>query len=101
MVKANPELVVAMLATASIGAIWSSCSPDFGFKGVMDRFGQIQPKVLFTADGYTYNGKPLDSLGRVSQVAHEIEAIEQVVRQVKGVASVDSQIIHVDPPYMG
>ncbi len=73
------ETVVAMLATASLGAIWSSCSPDFGFKGVMDRFGQIQPKVLFTADGYTYNGKDLDSLGRVSQVAQEIEAIEHVV----------------------
>ncbi len=73
------ETVVAMLAATSIGAIWSSCSPDFGFKGVMDRFGQIQPKVLFTADGYTYNGKDLDSLDRVSQVAHEIEAIEHVV----------------------
>ncbi len=73
------ETVVAMLAATSMGAIWSSCSPDFGFKGVMDRFGQIEPKVLFTADGYTYNGKDLDSLGRVSQVAHEIDAIEHVV----------------------
>ncbi len=73
------ETVVAMLVATSLGAIWSSCSPDFGFKGVMDRFGQIQPKVLFTADGYTYNGKDLDSLDRVSQVAREIEAIERVV----------------------
>ena len=73
------ETVVAMLAATSLGAIWSSCSPDFGFKGVMDRFGQIEPKVLFTADGYTYHGKNLDSLDRVSQVAHEIEAIEHVV----------------------
>ncbi|WP_089717503.1 acetoacetate--CoA ligase [Candidatus Entotheonella palauensis] len=73
------ETVVAMLAATSMGAIWSSCSPDFGFKGVMDRFGQIQPKVLFTADGYTYNGKDLDSLDRVSQVAHAIDAIEHVV----------------------
>jgi acetoacetyl-CoA synthetase len=73
------EAVVAMLAATSLGAIWSSCSPDFGFKGVMDRFGQIEPKVLFTADGYTYNGKEVDSLDRVSQVAHEIEAIEHVV----------------------
>ena len=73
------ETVVAMLAAASMGAIWSSCSPDFGFKGVMDRFGQIAPKVLFTADGYAYNGRDLDSLGRVAQVAQEIEAIERVV----------------------
>jgi acetoacetyl-CoA synthetase len=73
------ETVVAMLAATSLGAIWSSCSPDFGFKGVMDRFGQIEPKVLFTTDGYTYNGKDLNALDRVSQVAREIEAIEHVV----------------------
>lgn len=47
-----------MLAATSIGAIWSSCSPDFGIKGVLDRFGQIRPRVLFTANGYYYNGKP-------------------------------------------
>jgi acetoacetyl-CoA synthetase len=70
------ETVVAMLATTSLGAIWSSCSPDFGFKGVMDRFGQIEPKVLFAVDGYAYNGKTLDVLDRVSQVAQEIQAIE-------------------------
>ena len=52
--------VIAMLATASIGAIWSSCSPDFGIKGVLDRFGQIRPKVVFTADGYRFKGKPVD-----------------------------------------
>jgi acetoacetyl-CoA synthetase len=73
------ETVIAMLAATSLGAIWSSCSPDFGFKGVMDRFGQIEPKVLFTADGYTYNGKALDSLNRVSQVANDIAAIQHVV----------------------
>ena len=55
-----PEAVVAMLATASIGAVWSSCSPDFGISGVLDRFGQIAPKVLFTADGYAYAGKRID-----------------------------------------
>ena len=51
-----PEAVIAMLATTSIGAVWSSCSPDFGFQGVLDRFGQIQPKVLIAVNGYNYNG---------------------------------------------
>ena len=73
------ETVVAMLAAASMGAIWSSCSPDFGFKGVMDRFGQIEPKVLVTADGYFYNGKTFDSLGRVAEVSREISSIERIV----------------------
>ena len=73
------ETVVAMLAATSLGAIWSSCSPDFGFKGVMDRFGQIEPKVLVTADGYFYNGKPFDSLGRAAEVAREIPAVERIV----------------------
>ncbi|MCB0358196.1 MAG: acetoacetate--CoA ligase [Bdellovibrionales bacterium] len=74
-----PETVIAMLAAASIGAIWSSCSPDFGFKGVMDRFGQIAPKVLFAADGYRYNQKPIDCLERVRQVGAAIPAIETIV----------------------
>src|ERR1700752_5365704 len=56
-----PEATAAMLATASLGAVWSSCSPDFGVQGVLDRFGQIEPKVLFCADGYIYNGKEFDS----------------------------------------
>ena len=57
---------------ASIGAIWSSCSPDFGIKGVLDRFGQIRPKVLFTADGYFFKGKPLDSLARIADILSQI-----------------------------
>ncbi|MBF0524727.1 MAG: acetoacetate--CoA ligase [Deltaproteobacteria bacterium] len=73
------ETVAAMLATVSIGAIWSSCSPDFGLKGVLDRFGQIQPKVLFTANGYYYNGKAFDSLGRIAEILKELPCIEQVV----------------------
>lgn len=73
------ETVAAMLATASMGAIWSSCSPDFGFQGVMDRFGQIQPKVLFCANGYSYNGKNFDSLAKARQITEEIPAIEKVV----------------------
>ncbi|MDI6880756.1 MAG: acetoacetate--CoA ligase [Desulfitobacteriaceae bacterium] len=73
------ETVIAMLATTSIGAIWSSCSPDFGIRGVLDRFGQIQPKVLFAANGYFYNGKAFDSLDKVAGIIREIPTIEQVV----------------------
>jgi acetoacetyl-CoA synthetase len=74
-----PETVIAMLATASLGAIWSSCSPDFGANGVLDRFGQIEPRVLFCADGYRYAGTTVDSLARVREVRERIPAIEQVV----------------------
>jgi acetoacetyl-CoA synthetase len=74
-----PEAVIAMLATASRGAIWSSCSPDFGVNGVLDRFGQIQPKVLFCADGYHYAGKEIDSLARVREVRERIPEIHRVV----------------------
>lgn len=73
------ETVVAMLAATGLGAIWSSCSPDFGFQGAMDRFGQIQPKVMFCANGYSYNGKNFDVLGKVRQIAEEIPSIEKVV----------------------
>ncbi len=73
------EAVIAMLATASLGAIWTSCSPDFGVQGVLDRFGQIAPKVLFTADGYFYGGKTLDSLGAISQVLSQLPSVERVV----------------------
>src|SRR4051812_19591515 len=64
-----PEAAIAMLATASIGAIWSSCSPDFGVDGVLDRFGQIAPRILFCADGYRYSGKEIDSLRTVAGIA--------------------------------
>jgi len=74
-----PETVVAMLAATSLGAVWSSCSPDFGIKGVLDRFGQIAPKVLFTADGYTFKGKRFDSLARVGEIIRDLPSIEQVV----------------------
>ncbi len=73
------ETVVAMLAATSIGAVWSSCSPDFGISGVMDRFGQIEPRILFVADGYHYNGKRCDSLARVADIAGRIASIEKVV----------------------
>ncbi len=74
-----PEAVIAMLATASLGAVWSSCSPDFGVKGVLDRFGQIEPKVLFCADGYRYAGKEIDSLSRVREIVRQIGSIRRVV----------------------
>ena len=74
-----PETMVAMLAAASIGATWSSCSPDFGVHGVVDRFGQIAPRVLFTADGYFYAGKTLDSLGSVAEVLKHLPSVERVV----------------------
>ena len=74
-----PETIIAMLAAASIGAAWSSCSPDFGTKGVLDRFGQIKPKVLFTADGYFFKGKQFDSLEKISNIIKEIPSIEKVV----------------------
>ncbi len=73
------EPVVAMLATAALGALWSSTSPDFGFQGVMDRFGQIAPKVLFCTDGYRYNGKAHQTLDKAARIAREIPSIEQVV----------------------
>ncbi|MBU2261600.1 MAG: acetoacetate--CoA ligase [Proteobacteria bacterium] len=74
-----PETVVAMLAATSLGAVWSSCSPDFGIKGVLDRFGQIKPKCLFVADGYFFKGKRLDSLSRVAEIISELPSIETVV----------------------
>ncbi len=73
------ETVVAMLATARLGAVWSSCSPDFGIKGVLDRFGQIMPTVLFTADGYYYNGKSFDSLDRIADIIGQLPATRKVV----------------------
>ena len=74
-----PEAVIAMLAAASCGAVWSSCSPDFGAAGVIDRFGQIEPRVLFAADGYRYAGKEIDSLERVQEIVRVIPSLERVV----------------------
>ncbi len=74
-----PGTVIAMLASASIGATWSSCSPDFGVQGVLDRFGQIEPKVLFAADGYFYNGKTIDVVDRLKEVAARLPSLRKVV----------------------
>lgn len=74
-----PEAIIAMLATTAIGAIWTSCSPDFGVRGVVDRFGQSRPKVLFTADGYFYAGKAHQSLAKVREFLPQLPSVEQVV----------------------
>jgi acetoacetyl-CoA synthetase len=74
-----PEAVVAMLASASIGALWSSCSPDFGAQGVLERFGQIRPKILFAADGYHYGGRTHDSLALVGTIVAQLPSVERVI----------------------
>ncbi len=74
-----PETVIAMLATASLGAIWSSCSPDFGIRGVLDRFGQIEPVVLIAADGYSYNGKPFPVQDRLRQFLEALPSVRRTV----------------------
>lgn len=74
-----PEAVIGMLAAASLGAVWSTCSPDFGVGGVVDRFGQIAPRVLFAVDGYRYADKRVDLLARTADVVERIPAIERVV----------------------
>ena len=74
-----PEAVIAMLASACIGAIWTSCSPDFGVSGVLDRFGQIAPKVLIAADGHRYGGRNIDSVDRVREIARALPSIERIV----------------------
>jgi acetoacetyl-CoA synthetase len=74
-----PEAVAAMLATASLGAIWSSCSPDFGIQGVLDRFGQIEPKVLFCADGYLYGGKEFDAQDKAQEILAKLPTVRECV----------------------
>ncbi len=74
-----PETVVAMLAATSLGAVWSSCSPDFGVNGVVDRFGQIEPKILFSADAYLYGGKTFDCLDKLREIARRLPSVERIV----------------------
>ena len=103
-----PETIVSMLAVSSIGAIWSSCSPDFGVQGVLDRFGQVEPKVLIAADGYFYNGKEIDNLSKINQIAESLPSLEQVVvvpflrgntNQPSSVGSTDQAVLYED--YLG
>jgi len=75
----GPEAVIAFLATASLGATWSSCSPDFGPGSVVDRFAQIEPKVLFCVDGYRYGGKDFDRVETIAQIASQIPSLERIV----------------------
>jgi len=75
----HPAAIIGMLATTSIGAIWSSCSPDFGRQGVLDRFGQIEPKMIFVVDGYYYNGKAHDTIERVKSFLDDLPSVEKVV----------------------
>jgi acetoacetyl-CoA synthetase len=74
-----PESIAATLATASLGAIWSSCSPDFGVQGVLDRFGQIEPKVLFCADGYLYGGKQYETQDKVKEILAKLPSAKACV----------------------
>ncbi|MEZ8694690.1 acetoacetate--CoA ligase [Vibrio splendidus] len=73
-----PQTVVAMLATTSLGAIWTSTSPDFGVESVIERFGQVKPKVLFTCDGYTFNGKTFDMTDKNREIIEHLNALKQV-----------------------
>ena len=79
MLPNGPEAVALVLATTSIGAIWSSCSPDFGERGVLDRFGQIEPKVFVTVDGYWYNGKPIRLLNKLKPIVAQLPSAHAVV----------------------
>jgi acetoacetyl-CoA synthetase len=74
-----PEAIVAALAAAAIGAVWSSCSPDFGVQGVLDRFGQISPVVMIAVDGYTYGGKTFDCLAKTAEVVRQLDSVTRVV----------------------
>lgn len=74
-----PESIIAMLGATSLGAVWSSCSPDFGVQGVLDRFGQIEPRVLFTVDGYKYAGKGIDQRPKLKEIQAQLPTVEKVV----------------------
>ncbi len=92
-----PGAVIAMLAAASIGAIWSSCSPDFGVQGVLDRFAQIEPRILFSADGYFYHGKVIDVVERLAEIARNLPSVEKVVvipytRSDPGIAGIPNSV---------
>jgi len=96
-----PQAIIAMLAAVSLGAVWSSCSPDFGIKGVLDRFGQIKPRALFTADGYFFKGKRIDSLGRIADILKSLSSVEKVVvvpytREHPEIAHVPKSIHYAD-----
>ena len=74
-----PQTIIAMLATSSLGAVWSSCSPDFGINGVLDRFEQINPKILFVADGYFYKGKKIDLTSKITEIQSSLSTLEKTI----------------------
>jgi len=74
-----PETVISMLATASLGAVWTSCSPDFGVQGVLDRFGQVKPKIFICVDGYYYNGKEFDCLEKNQKIVSQLPTVENTL----------------------
>jgi acetoacetyl-CoA synthetase len=75
----TPEAVIGMLATASIGAVWSSCGPDFGTRGVLDRYSQLEPKLMFCVDGYSYGGKPFDRRSDIREIIGKLPTLSHVV----------------------
>src|SRR3984885_558965 len=75
----SPHAIIAMLATTSLGAIWTSCGPDFGTRGVLDRFAQLAPKVLFCVDGYQYGGKPFDRRDELTRIIAELDSLRHVI----------------------
>ncbi|HET7698911.1 MAG TPA: acetoacetate--CoA ligase [Vicinamibacterales bacterium] len=79
-----PEAIVAVLGAACVGAVWSSCSPDFGVQGVLDRFGQIEPRVLLAADGYQYGGKTFDQTGKIDEILGKLPSVERAVVGQRG-----------------
>jgi acetoacetyl-CoA synthetase len=100
MLPNMPEAIIATLATASIGAVWSSCSPDFGVQGVLDRFGQIEPKVLIACDGYYYNGKAIDIADKLAQIAAKLPSVNLAIivpylgRETAIVQGLNSALVH-------
>jgi acetoacetyl-CoA synthetase len=74
-----PEAIIAMLATTALGGVWTSCSPDFGINGVVDRFGQVEPKLIFTVDGYHYAGKQINNLDKLPEIVERIPSVDSVV----------------------
>ncbi|PIM65839.1 acetoacetate--CoA ligase, partial [Streptomyces sp. JV178] len=74
-----PQAAIAMLATTAVGAVWASASPDFGSRGVIDRFGQLRPKVLFCVDGYRYGGKTFDRRDEVRRIADALPGLDQLI----------------------
>jgi len=94
-----PEAIIAMLATSSIGAVWSSCSPDFGIKGVLDRFSQIDPKVLFVSDGYFYKGKKIKLSSKIHQIRNSLVSVNQMICvKLIGSSDIDNCIYWDDMP---